>query len=166
MSISEEMRDTILGLDVAGLNAATGTSRLNDFVADVNAGASEADLAEIIASSADFVAIYPPLLTTEEFADKFLDNLVPGVDAAAKAEGVAAIEGILNGGGSIGSILLTAHNYLMAVDPADPAFGPAAQAYANRIAVKRVFLGYFSHGWHFRKSVPLRWMVLMPLLNP
>ena len=112
MAITAETRQDIMELVVAANNAAPGTTLLSDLVAMSTSGSSLLDIANTLANSASFKATYPTFQTATEFGTEFLNNLVPEASAAAKAEGVAIIEGMLNAGQSRGAVILEAATYL------------------------------------------------------
>jgi len=136
MAITAETRTEIIQLVVAMFDAAPGATYLSDFVNQIEAGASVAGLAEALAATDAFKSIYPDLLTSNEFATKFIDNLV-GSEAsdANKAWAVAQIESKLNAGDSKASVISWAYNALKAVPTDDPNWGNAAAAFNNQVSV-------------------------------
>jgi hypothetical protein len=73
------------GLIVAMFNAAPGKEVLGDVAGALAAGASLQDVAAILATKAEFAAVYPNVLTVQAFADKVVANLLP---ASTPAEAV------------------------------------------------------------------------------
>ena len=71
-----ETRTGLIGLSVAMLGQAPGTDRLNEWVEASDGGMSLSDLANHIADSDGFKAMYPALLTNGEFAERFLGNVL------------------------------------------------------------------------------------------
>ena len=135
MAITAETRQDIMELAVAANNAAPGTTLLSDLVAMSTSGKSLLEIADSLASSASFVATYPTFQTATEFATEFLGNLVPEASAAAVAEGVTIIEGMLAAGDSRGKVILEAATYLAALDEADASFGTSAALFNHRVEV-------------------------------
>jgi len=122
-------------LAVAANNAAPGTTLLSDLVAMSTSGKSLLEIADSLASSASFVATYPTFQTANEFATEFLGNLVPEASAAAVAEGVTIIEGMLAGGSSRGAVILEAATYLAALDETNASFGTSAALFNHKVEV-------------------------------
>jgi len=122
-------------LAVAANNAAPGTTLLSDLVAMSTSGKSLLEIADSLASSASFVATYPTFQTATEFATEFLGNLVPEASAAAVAEGVTIIEGMLAAGDSRGKVILEAATYLAALDESNASFGTSAALFNHRVEV-------------------------------
>jgi hypothetical protein len=137
MAVTAETRKAIIELVVTAYNAAPGTTLLTTLVESVDGGASLADVATTLTTSSTFKSLYPTFQTTAEFADELLSNLVPSVasDSDAYAEGKAAIEFVLNSGGTRADVILQAQTFLAALDTADPTFGEPAAAYQNKVTV-------------------------------
>ena len=135
MAITAETRKDIIELVVAANNAAPGTTLLSTLVAASESGSSLLDIANTLADSASFKATYPTFQTATEFATEFLNNLVPEASAAAKAEGVTIIEGMLNAGQSRGAVILEAATYLSAQSESHASFGTSAALFNNRVEV-------------------------------
>jgi len=135
MAVTAETRNDIIELVVTGWNSAPGTSLLTTLVAIVDDGGSVADVAAAITAGDTFKSIYPTFLTVEEFANGFLDNLVPSASEDARAEGVAAISFVLNNGGTRADVLLEAQTFLSGLSEVDPNFGEPAAAFNNKVEV-------------------------------
>ena len=135
MAITAETRQDIMELVVAANNAAPGTVLLSELVALSTSGSSLLDIANTLANSASFTATYPTFQTSTEFATEFLGNLVPEASAAAKAEGVTIIEGMLAAGDSRGKVILEAATYLAALDESNASFGSSAALFNHRVEV-------------------------------
>jgi len=135
MAITAETRQDIMELAVAANNAAPGTTLLSELVAMSTSGSSLLDIANHLADSASFKATYPTFQTAAEFGAEFLANLIPEASDAARAEGVAIIEGLLAAGNSRGVIILEAATFLAALDEADASFGSSAALFNNRVEV-------------------------------
>jgi len=135
MAITAETRQDIMELVVTAYNAAPGTTLLSELVALSESGSSLKQIADTLADSATFKATYPTFQTATEFATEFLNNLVPEASAAAKAEGVTIIEGMLNGGSTRGDVILEAATYLAAQSESHVSFGTSAALFNNRVEV-------------------------------
>jgi len=155
MAITAETRQDIMELAVAANNAAPGTTLLSTLVAMSESGSSLLDIANELADSASFKATYPTFQTATEFATEFLSNLVPEAGADAVAEGVAIIEGLLNGGASRGEIILEAATYLAAADESNAGFGSSAALFNNRVevAVAHTITNEEADSWSIPASV-------------
>ena len=141
-SITEQTRTQLIGLSVAMLGQAPGTSRLNHWVADIDDDAmSVDDLANHIAESEAFQSKYPAFLTSEEFASAFLGSLLHGLDDASMTAAVELVSGMLDGGLSRGSLALAVVDALHDIamkgmdHPAYDGLGMSAMAFANKVEV-------------------------------
>ena len=142
MAITAATRTQLIGLSVAMLGQAPGTDRLNHWVADIDDDAmSVEDLANHIAESEAFQSEYPAFLTSMEFAEAFLGNVLPGLDEASMTEAVDIVSGMLDSGTSRGALALAVVDFLH--DVADKgmehdsyeSFGMSAMTMANKIEV-------------------------------
>jgi Ca2+-binding RTX toxin-like protein len=115
-------------------DAAPGANNLSEFVNAYDAGQSLANIANSLATSATFKSIYPDLQTTNEFAVKFINNLV-GSEAtdAAKAWAVTQVEASLNAGTSKGQVMLDTVTALLATTSTD--WTNAKAAVVNQVDV-------------------------------
>jgi len=135
MAITAETRTDIIELVVAANNAAPGTALLSSLVAQYEGGASLADIATTLTTSAPFTTTYPSFQTATEFATEWLGNLVPEASAEAMAEGISVAVGMLNAGSSYGALILEAQTFLSALSESDASFGTSAAAFNNRVEV-------------------------------
>ena len=135
MAITAETRQDIMELAVAANNAAPGTTLLSELVALSTSGKTLLEIADSLADSASFKATYPTFQTATEFATEFLGNLVPEASAAAVAEGITIIEGMLAAGDSRGKVILEAATYLAALDESNASFGTSAALFNHRVEV-------------------------------
>lgn len=135
MAVTAATRNSIIELVVTAYNAAPGTALLTDLVEASDGGASLADIATTLTTSDAFKAIYPTFQTATEFAEEFLTNLVPEASAAARAEGISAVEAVLNGGGTRADVILQAQTFLAALSEDDASFGTSAALFNNRVEV-------------------------------
>jgi len=135
MAITAETRKDIIELVVTALNAAPGTTLLNELVAIVDGGGTLADVAANLAASDTFTARYPAFQTAEEFAAEWLGNLIPEAGADALAEAKALVVAAVNGGTSAASLLLQAQEFLSAASETDAAFGTSAANFNNKVEV-------------------------------
>ncbi len=135
MAVTAETRNAIIELVVTAYNGAPGTTLLTELVEAADGGASLADIATTLTTSSTFNSIYPTFQTVTEFANEFLDNVVPSASADARAEGVAAIEFVLNSGGSRADVILQAQTFLAGLDETDATFGTPAAAFNNKVEV-------------------------------
>ena len=126
------------------LGEAPGTARLGEWVASVDGGMSLEELANHIAESDAFQAVYPNYSTNREFAEDFLGGLMGGenVPAALMSAAVEIVVGLLNDGGMTrGALALAAVHALLDIHiqgaghPAHGDLGGVAAGLANRIAV-------------------------------
>jgi S-layer protein len=136
MAITAEARTDIIALVVGMFDAAPGATFLSQFVNAVDAGSTIDTLAADLAGTAAFKGTYPDLQTNNEFATKFVDNLV-GTEAsdASKAWAVTWIEAQLNGGATKAEVIVSSINALRAIDETDANWGNAAGALNNKVTV-------------------------------
>jgi len=140
MAITAEERADIVGLPIAALQAAAPANELNGLVVAYEDGASLEDLAQSIVSHPVFMAEYPAVLTAEEFASRWLGNLIGGeVSDAAMDEAMAIAVGAINSGVSTASLIVQAAVFLNDADTSDPNFGGAAARFQNWVTVATEF---------------------------
>ena len=157
MAITAETRTGIITLSVAMLGSAPGTAQLSEWVEAVDEGMTLEDLANHIASSSAFKALYPVFQTNEDFAMYFLGNVFGGEVAADALEAAADIVvGVLESGTSRGEVALMVVGALhdIAGDPshaAQGAFGMAAANLANKTEVAE----YYVLGGEDRDAAPV-----------
>ena len=135
MAITAATRQDIIELVVTALNAAPGTTLLNELVAIVDGGGTLADVAANLAASDTFTARYPAFQTAEEFAAEWLGNLIPEAGADAMAEAKALVVAAVNGGTTAASLILQAQEFLSAASESDAAFGTSAANFNNKAEV-------------------------------
>ena len=135
MDITAATRQDIIELVVTALDAAPGTTLLNELVAIVDGGGTLADVAANLAASDTFTARYPAFQTAEEFAAEWLGNLIPEAGADAMAEAKALVVAAVNGGTTAASLLLQAQEFLSAASETDAAFGTSAANFNNKAEV-------------------------------
>jgi hypothetical protein len=135
MAITAETRADIISLVVGMFDAAPSTNLLNDFVNAIAIGQSLEVTASGLAESAEFKSIYADWLTNEEFAAKFVSNILVEASADTVAEAEAFVTGQLNAGADRGEVILSAVEALSAVSADDANYGASAQAHANKVAV-------------------------------
>ncbi|MDP6732637.1 MAG: Calx-beta domain-containing protein, partial [Gammaproteobacteria bacterium] len=135
MAITAATRTSIIQLVVTANNAAPGTTLLNSLVAESEGGASLASIAATLTASSTFASAYPSFQTATEFATEFLGNLIPQASAAALAEGITVIEGLLNGGSTRADVVLQASTYLAGLSETHVSFGTSAANFNNKVEV-------------------------------
>jgi len=135
MAITATTRTDIIELVVLATSGAPGVTQLSKLVAAYESGTTMAGIAATLTASSAFKAIYPTFQTPTEFASEFLDNVVPGISVAAKAEGVLVITGLLNSGSTVADILVVSANFLSNTATTDANFGTYASLFQNKTAV-------------------------------
>ncbi len=140
MAITAEARTEIITLVVGMFGAAPGASVLSDLVAAKDAGSSLKQIAANIANTVEFKSIYPTFLTNQEFATKFVNNLLGSeVDATNKAAAVTQLTASLNAGATRANVIVDAIAALDKVASTDAVWGKAAAALDNKTAVAVYF---------------------------
>ena len=112
MAISAAMRNDIIELAVITNNAAPGTTLLAELVALADAGKTLAQIADTLVARSAFTATYPSHQTSTEFGEEWIGNLLPEASAALQAECVIIVEGHINGGGSIASLMVDVQAFM------------------------------------------------------
>lgn len=136
MAITAEARTEIIQLVVGMFGAAPGASVLSDLVAAKEAGQTVKQIAANVANTNEFKSIYPTFLTNDEFATRFVNNLVGSeVAAADKAAAVTILVGQLNAGATRANVMVDAINAVKAVPSTNTAWANAAAALANKVSV-------------------------------
>jgi len=135
MAITAETRTDIIELVVTALNAAPGTTLLNELVAIVDGGGTLADVAANLTASDTFTARYPAFQTAEEFADEWLGNLIPEASSAALAEAKDVVVAAVNAGSSAADLVLQAQTFLSTASATDAAFGSSVSNFSNKVEV-------------------------------
>ena len=143
LPITEQTRTGIIALSVAMLGEAPGTERLGDWVSRADGGMTLEDLANHIAASGAFQAMYPSYLTNQEFASAFLGNVLgsENVSAGLMSAAVEIVVGLLNDGMTRGALGLAVVHALLEINaqgaahPAHGDLGGVAAQLANKVAV-------------------------------
>ncbi|MDO8272571.1 MAG: hypothetical protein Q7U82_11745, partial [Gammaproteobacteria bacterium] len=136
MAITAEARTEIIQLVVGMFGAAPGASVLSDLVAAKEAGQTVKQIAANVANTNEYKSIYPTFLTNQEFAERFVNNLVGSeVAAADKAAAVTILVGQLNAGATRSNVVVDAINAVKAVPSTNTAWANAAAALANKVTV-------------------------------
>jgi hypothetical protein len=133
-SITVEQRNEITGLIITMFNAAPGAGVLSDVVGAREAGTSLESIADILATKPQFQSVYPSFLTSQEFADRVVGNLLPSdMPSGAKAWATDWIISKINGGESSASVLLQAFQALSTTENSN--YESAQALLENRIEV-------------------------------
>ena len=137
MAITAEARTEIIQLVVGMFGAAPGASVLSDLTfARDDRGQTVKQIAANIVNTNEFKSIYPTFLTNQEFADRFINNLVGAeVAAADKTAAATQLVAMLAAGASRSSVVVDAINALKAVPSTNTAWANAAAALANKVSV-------------------------------
>jgi len=134
MAITAAIRSDIIELSVLATNQATGTVKLGALVADYEKSGMTGVGASITGTAA-WKAKYPSFQTPEEFGKEFLEAIVPGLSAAALAEGVTIVAGLLNSGSTQADVLIASSDFLSNASVTDATFGDYAAKFQNQAAV-------------------------------
>lgn len=134
MAITAAQRTDALKAIVATYNIVPGSNNFAALVPTIEASATRLALVTSLVAAADFSVIYPAYLTNQEWATKWVENLLgSSVSAAAKAEGVSVAVGMLNGGATKAAVINAAIDYLSTTTVAD--FQGARNLFLNKVAV-------------------------------
>lgn len=128
----------LIRLTLAMYNAAPGSINLGYLGGYLESGLSMSDLANLMAQTDSFKnpLLYPLSLSSQQFATKFIDNLI-GTTAnyLNKASLAEAITYYLDHGLSRGDAVWIVASALAKVPSTDPNWGKAATQFANRVDV-------------------------------
>ena len=141
MAITATQRNDVISLLVGMFDAAPSAALMTSFVADIEAGGTNATLAETLDDTAEFQSLYPVWLTDAEFATNFTTNLLDGHTSSSElATAIAAVESILAGGASRGQTANIAVDYLLnTAGTSDAVYGTAVQSLMNKVEVATYF---------------------------
>lgn len=149
MALTTAQQSAVFKLAVGLFNAAPG-GFYNEVAGLVVGTLSPSAAADALINTNAFQAIIPSnLLTNQQFADKFVENLVGSYATAAnKAWASAQIVAQLNGGASTGAAAYWAIDALSQVPTNDANWGAAAAALNNKMAVAQYFTVTAPNGSH------------------
>ena len=135
MAITASTRTEIIQLVVAMFNGAPGASVLSDLVTSLGNGTVK-QLAANLEKLAVFNGIYPTFLTDQEFADRFLNNLVgTEVSSADKASFATTLVAKLAAGASRSSVIIDSISKLNSTASTDTAWINGAAVFNNKVTV-------------------------------
>ena len=121
---------------IVAFGAAPGVEYMSQLDDAYGAGMTTKEIVNVYTTKSQFEALYPRFMTTEQFADRLIENVVgASASAAAKAEAKADVEAALNAGWTKGDVVYQIFSNLAAKDPADPQWGGTATMLANKVAV-------------------------------
>jgi hypothetical protein len=137
-SISIAARDALVAIHVAMFNAAPGSTVLSQMVLDYESGKTLKQIAAGFRTNADFRSQYPSFLTSEEFADRMVANLLgDNANAVTKAWSKNYIIGRLNAGVADTEVFVLAVNALRAATNTD--FAAAQAQLENKLEVAKYY---------------------------
>ncbi len=128
----------IIRLTLAMYNAAPGSINVSYLAGYLAQGISMTELSNLLAQTDAFKSplLYPPTLSSQQFAARFVDNLVDTtVDYHNKALLADVIVKHLDNGLSRGEVIRLVASGLAQVSTTDPVWGKAATQFANRVEV-------------------------------
>lgn len=138
MAMTAEQRTAIIKAVVGMFGAAPGATYLNEL--SPYAG-NTTQLIHDLTTTTAFKTLYPTFLTNQEFATKFLNNLLGSAvtDADAKAWAINWMTSMLNTGASRGQVIAEALAALDAISSNDAVWGKAAQQFDNKVTVAEYY---------------------------
>jgi S-layer protein len=138
MAMTAEQRTAIIKAVVGMFGAAPGATYLNEL--SPYAGKTTQLIHDLTTTTA-FKTLYPTFLTNQEFATKFLNNLLGSAvtDADAKAWAINWMTSMLNTGASRGQVIAEALAALDAISSNDAVWGKAAQQFDNKVTVAEYY---------------------------
>lgn len=136
--ITTTERNELISLFVSMFNGAPGADNLTDMVVAYEGGASLADIAATLAAKPEFLTVYPGFLTSEEFADRMISNMLTAATPDSKKVNVKAyLLGELNAGASRASLFAFAVKALGATTKTE--YADAQAAMTNKTAVAKYY---------------------------
>ncbi len=140
MSTQNPLDSQIIKLIVAMFNAAPGADVLAELRSALTAGESVENLARNLVQTAVFKSLYPDTLGSAEFAARFANNVLGeevGFDQLAFA--TVELTALQLAGLDRGQVVLRAIEALLAVEPTNPEWGNARQAFENKVTVAEYY---------------------------
>jgi RTX calcium-binding nonapeptide repeat (4 copies) len=135
MATAAEQQE-IIQLVVGMVGAAPGADILAALEAELDAGATIAQIADAIVANPVYDTIYASSLSNSGFATAFLTDYIGNeVSAENLTLAIDAVTALLNAGETRGATMAAVFAAVAAVPTDDPDFGAAAQAQANRVEV-------------------------------
>ena len=138
VSPSDTQKNSVIKLFQSMFNASPGADLLNlcsQWLAD---GMTEAELANLIASTDLFKidSLYPTYLSNYDFSRRHL-NLLMGTTASDSNKHALALvmQSLLDGGWTRGEVMLTLANLLLDIPASEPSWGLAAEQLRNKLEV-------------------------------
>ncbi len=133
-----EQQTAVLQLVQAMFNGTPGATYLNEYAGYIAGGMSLPALADLFASTDVFKmpSLYPDTLSSQQFAERFINNLVGStVSDANKAWAAGVITQELNSGRSKGDTIWWVVSALVSTPTTEPYWGTASAQFANKISV-------------------------------
>lgn len=140
MAISQAQRTELLTLLVGMFDAAPGSDLLSALAEGLENGGSIEAYAANLVNSSEFTGIYSNALTANEFATKFVGNLLgSNVTAETTASAVEFVEARINAGASRDVVIREVLTALSGVAEDDATYGTAVAALNNKVEVAEYF---------------------------
>jgi len=140
MALTQATKTELYRFFVIAFDAAPGVEYMSQLAEASESGMSVLDIVNVFTTKPQFTAVYPNFLTTEQFANKLVANVVgDSASAEAKAEAEADVAAALNAGWSRGEVIYTIFNNLAAKSFDDPVWGATAKQMANQVAVAQYY---------------------------
>ncbi len=140
MSTQNPLDSQIIKLIVAMFDAAPGADVLAELRNALTAGESVENLARNLVQTQVFKSLYPDTLASTDFAARFASNVLGeevGFDQLAYA--TVELTALQLAGLDRAQVVLRAIEALLAVEPANPEWGNARQAFENKLTVAEYY---------------------------
>lgn len=136
MALTQQQKTDAYQFFIIAFGAAPGTEYLSQLDEAYSAGMTTKQIVNVYTTKPQFLALYPEALTTAEFANNLVENVV-GANAseAAKAEAKSDVIGALNAGWSKGDVVYQIFSNLASKPVTDTAWGQTSAMFANKVAV-------------------------------
>ncbi|WP_067223332.1 beta strand repeat-containing protein [Marinomonas gallaica] len=140
MAISQNQRTELLTLLVGMFDGAPTSDLLSELATGLDNGATLEGYAYNLGNSAEFSSLYGTYLTSQEFAERFVENILgDNVAEALKAEGAQFVAGLMDAGATRGQAVFQAIQALAAVPEDDADWGDAVAQLNNKVEVAEYF---------------------------
>ncbi|WP_183967040.1 Calx-beta domain-containing protein, partial [Quisquiliibacterium transsilvanicum] len=140
MALTSATKTELYRFFAIAFDAAPGVEYMSQLAAASESGMSVKAVVEVFTTKPQFTSAYPVFLTSAQFAERLVQNVVgDSASNAAKLEATADVEAALNAGWSRGEVIYTMFNNLAVKSFEDALWGGTARQLANQVAVAQYY---------------------------
>jgi len=140
MALTSATKTELYRFFAIAFDAAPGVEYMSQLAAASESGMSVKAVVEVFTTKPQFTSAYPVFLTSAQFAERLVQNVVgDSASNAAKLEATADVEAALNAGWSRGEVIYTIFNNLAVKSFEDALWGGTARQLANQVAVAQYY---------------------------